>query len=169
MQIPDANLQISANAVAWYGAIVATFGAFVSLYNAWCDRSLVIIDFQKGMKIINAVPPYSEDKEYFIITVINKGRRPVALGTVAFTYNKSVGAYILPDSSLNQTNRVLTEQNPETRYLVEQDSIDFNRLNRIQVYDRTGKQYNKYYRKFGIVGSIFYTIQYKFKKLKLIK
>ena len=77
------RLEISASAVAWYGAIVATIGILVSLYNVLRDRARIKIKYQEDMQIIGPQTVYDSNKTYFNITVINKGRRPVNITKAA--------------------------------------------------------------------------------------
>lgn len=147
MQIPEITFQISANTVAWYGAIVATLGASVSIYNAWRDRAQIKIDFQKGMRIMNARPPYSEDKDYFSVNITNRGRRPVAIGNVGMKYF-SGETFILAGSIDDQHTRILTEEKPRTSILTDQSIIDFSKIYSILVYDQAGREYIKYFYKF---------------------
>jgi len=137
------SINISAESVAWYGAIVATLAVIVSIYNIWKDRGHIKITYQKGMRLINAAPPWSEDKDYFSVHIINKGRRPVAIGNVGIRYI-SGDTFLLSGSLDNQSERILTEEKPHTTILTDQSMIDFTKIYCILVYDQTGREYIKY-------------------------
>lgn len=138
------SINISAESVAWYGAIVATLGAIVSIYNAWKDRGHIKITYQKGMRIVNAAPPWSEDKDYFSVHITNRGRRAVAIGNVGIKYI-SDETFLLSGSLDNQQERVLTEEKPSTTILTDQSMIDFTKVSCILVYDQAGREYKKYF------------------------
>ncbi|HWZ22249.1 MAG TPA: hypothetical protein VNW06_06315 [Cytophagaceae bacterium] len=157
MTTPIFSIQISADTVAWYGAIVATGALLVSAYNAWRDRARIKIKYQKGMFIINAVSPYSEQKTYFVINIINTGRRPVSIGNVGIRLFKG-GALLLSDS-LTSVNRILTEEKPETQITTEQDLLDFSKVHYIEVYDKTGRQYRQYFHAFPTFKKVIYLIK----------
>jgi len=159
------NLQISASTVAWYGAIVATLSACVAIYNAWRDRAMIVITYQKRMKIMNAIPPLSEDKHYFIVTIRNRGRRAVSIGNAGIMYIS--GEYFLLGDSIHNianTNRVLTEEKPDTQIISEQEGVDFSKLYYIQVFDKAGREYRKYTSKIPTFKKWWYKIKIIFTK-----
>jgi len=157
------QFKINTDVVAWYGAIVATSGLFLSGYNIFRDKAKVVVSYQKGMRFLNALSPYSENKDYFIITATNKGRRPVAIGNVAIKYF-SGETFILADSVSNQNERVITEEKPETKVVTDQSEIYFSKLYYIQVFDRAGREYRKYLGRFPTFKKFWYLIKNYAKK-----
>jgi len=157
----NVSITITASTVAWYAAVMATASAFVSFYNILRDRAKIIISHQKGMKMINPAPGFSAEKNYVIVTVRNKGRRPISLGNAAFaTINGE--ALIITDSFMNTSgdNRILTEENPEGKFIVDPEGIDFSEILYIQVFDKAGREYRKYMCKLPT----FRKFLYKFRK-----
>jgi hypothetical protein len=144
---PEISIQISTTSVAWYGAIVATISAIVAILNMWRDQARVKVTFQKGLMIMNAIPPYSEDKTYFAVHITNKGRRPVAVGNIAVKYI-SGETFILASSLDNQETRIITEEKPHTMILTDEETIDLPKLSTILVYDLSGRKYVKYLTRF---------------------
>ncbi len=156
MTLPEISLQISATSVAWYGAIVATISAIVGIINALRDRARVDISFQKGLMLVNARAPYTDDKTYFAVNITNKGRRPVAIGNVGVKYI-SGETFILAGSLDNQETRVLTEEKPRTMILTAEETLDLTKLHTILVYDLSGREYIKHLYMFpGFRRLIFY-------------
>jgi hypothetical protein len=83
--IPDTlTITITAETVAWYGAIVATLALGATLVNLWLDRERIRVEARVGWKMIGG--PYKSDKRYIVITVSNWGRRPRTIDRVGFTY-----------------------------------------------------------------------------------
>lgn len=158
MLIPEVSLKISASSVAWYGAVVATIGAVVSIYNAWRDRAQIKIDSQKNMRIMNARPPYLENKDYFSVNITNRGRRPVAIGNVGMKYF-SGKTFILAASIDDQHTRILTEEKPRTSILTDQSTISFQNLYCVLVYDQAGREYIKYFHQFPTFRKCLYKIR----------
>ena len=72
-------MDITSNSVAWYAALLATVNTVVIIINYLRDRPKVCIEYSKDMQIINGNPLYQDDKNYFNVTVINKGRRPIKI------------------------------------------------------------------------------------------
>ena len=139
------RLEISASAVAWYGAIVATIGILVSLYSVLRDRAKIKIKYQKDMQIIGPQTVYDPNKTYFNITVINKGRRPVNITKAAIRTVGGERKYaLLSDSFLAHRNRILNESNPTTEFMMEQIEDLLASAWFICVYDATGRAYRKF-------------------------
>ncbi len=148
--MPSLSLTISADAVAWYGAIVATVAAVVSLYVAIRDRSRVVISYQEKMWVMQS-PRHDENAEYFCITVRNAGRRTVTLGNVGIKLMNGK-ALLLSDSVDGSRNKVLSENNPRTEFLTKRDGLPaISEFYRIEVYDEAGGKHYKYFSRFPTV------------------
>ena len=86
------TLTISAGAVAWYGAILATVGTFVQLLNFLRDRKSVMIKLKRDMEMLGeGLGPYV-GKTIALVTVVNVGRRPLTISTIGLQYDDGVGA-----------------------------------------------------------------------------
>jgi len=153
------DLKITADMVAWYGAIVATTSVLFSGYNIYRDRPRLKIQFQRNLRIINAVLPYEEDKDYFSIIVINKGQRTTSIGNVGIKlYTK--GSLIITDCFTHGKNKILNEQNPRVEFLTREEEINFHNCYYIQVFDQTGKTYRKYFSHFPTFARIIYLMSH---------
>ena len=134
------SINITAESVAWYGAIVATISVIFSGINLWRDRAKIKISHSQSW--VHA-PGYDANELYFDIQVRNVGRRTVALGNVGI--KQFDGSSLLLAASFDKRiNKVLTEQNPRTNFLTPVKEIDFNKAHYIAVFDETGKEYRKY-------------------------
>jgi len=134
----DVNISISASSVAWYGAILASLTTLKVLKDLWHDRSRVKIEWLFNMSITG------ETKKYFLVNVINKGRRPVKITHVATKEYGQTRVGLLGHSLTNEKSRILTEENPSTNYPVVQGDISPKSLWYVVVYDARGKEYRKY-------------------------
>ncbi len=152
MEIPQIKLEISANAVAWYGAIVATIAAAVSIFMALRDRARIKIICEKDRIIIGEQSIYPKDKTYFNVSVVNRGRRPIRIEKVAFrTIGRKKRFALFSDSFLQERRKVLTEEYPRTDFMTEQDEDLLKSVWYIAIYDGAGKTYKKYLKFFPIV------------------
>ena len=132
------NISVSAEAVAWYGAIVGTGSLAVSALNAWRDRAWIKISAGAGYNVKNA-PGYSPDKLYISVTVANRGRRPVTISKVWFdTTAPNQGPHLLLSDSFLQGAREVAE-GKSTIYLMDQTGLDLSTLKRVVVADATGR------------------------------
>lgn len=149
MTIPHLNIEISASVVAWYGAIVATTSALISFIHFLRDRAKIKVECRSDMQIAGNTGPYSPDKTYFNVTVINRGRRPVNITKAAI---RNLGTYkkflLLTDSFSSSRNRVLTEDNPTTEFFIVQSEALLDSSLYVCVYDATGREYRKYLHRF---------------------
>ncbi len=157
--MPTFSLTISAAAVAWYGAIVATTAAIISLYVAIRDRSRVVISYQEKMWVMNS-PLHDEHAEYFCVTVRNAGRRTVALGNVGIRLMNG-SALLLSDSVDGSRNKVLSENNPRTEFLTKRDGLPATvEFYRIEVYDEAGGKHYKYFSRFPTVRWVRHRLKF---------
>jgi hypothetical protein len=143
MSLPNITIQISADAVAWYGAVIATIAATVSIYNAWRDRSKVILEFGRNFR-----RPDDWDKPLFYISVVNHGRRPVRIDKSWVTVYGYDGEALLADSLNTRQERTLDERNPKITFWTEESTLDVSNIYRISASDETGRVYQKYIKKF---------------------
>jgi len=74
------NIIISGDAVAWYGAIVATVIAIATGYAVWRDRGRLKVSVRSNVRITESFGPYSKDNRYMVIEAANAGRRPLKIG-----------------------------------------------------------------------------------------
>ena len=98
--MPDQLLiiKISASAVAWYGAIVATFSAFILLLNYLRDRGRIKVKLSQGFL---AYGPNLEKDVQIFIEAINVGRRPVTLTGVGFSLKNGRQLVIIKPEPIN--------------------------------------------------------------------
>lgn len=96
MPIPIIKIEISANAVAWYGAIVATLSVIVStIYSIY----LILKDKRKlRIKVSEAVIiPWKDDEVKLLIQAINNGDKQITLTSVGLTLNNKKHLMIFPE------------------------------------------------------------------------
>jgi hypothetical protein len=142
----DANLSgnTALCVVAWYAAIVSTFGLLISLYTVWKDRVRLAITITPDMLLIEG-HRYDPSKTYISVTIRNRGRRATKISTVYLKLYRTRGYFFLKDS-MYQLNRVLTEENPRTNVMIDQDLVDPSRIEYAVVNDEAGYKHVKYYR-----------------------
>lgn len=160
MSIPDLKLEITANAVAWYGAIVASLGFVFGLYNILRDRARVKIEYGPDRKVIGT-GIYDENKDYLCIKVINKGRRPIKIDQALLVELGNDKNLILADSFSDKRIKVLSEECPSTTFMAQQDLFDLKKILYVQIEDGTGRKHKKYVKRFPT----FWMVCYFFKKI----
>ena len=139
----EINISVSASAVAWYGAVVATVGFLVSLYNVWRDRARVKLDYSWNNFIVG--DPTKEDVEYLSVDVTNIGRRPVKITHVGAKEHGKTSTIMFKDGFYRQEeDKILTERRPRTSYLIEQNDIKHKNIWYIFVIDARGKEFRAY-------------------------
>ena len=92
MVLPIIKIEISANIIAWYGAILATGSLSIAILNYLRDRRVVKIKISDGWLIPN--PWGGEDKKIFI-EAQNHGKRPVTLISTGFILSNG-SSIVLP-------------------------------------------------------------------------
>jgi hypothetical protein len=152
-------IQISAGAVAWYGAIVATASFCFSAFQIWRDSSRIKILFEKGINLYNASPLYEEGVDYIAVTVINKGRRPVRISQANVFIIGKKNRFLLTDSFADHRIQILTEENPKTQFFAKAADFDVDKIFKIVVVDATGNNYIKYVKKIPTFLRIYYHLK----------
>lgn len=156
----ELKLEITASAVAWYGAIVASLGFAFSGYQIWRDSSRIKISLEKNMRFYNSEPIYKENVEYVGVSVINKGRRPVKITHAAFKILGEEGKQLLlADSFANHRVQILTEESPKTQFFVEASLVDVEKIWCIDISDGAGNQYKKYTKTFPTFMRVAYYVK----------
>jgi len=130
------NLTITADTVAWYGAVVSTVALAVSAINVVRDRARIVVSAQVGMRLMGTGGGYKPNTDYIVITVANRGRRPRTIEKVGFTYRTAERSQpvIAADSALKGP-RELTEGR-SSMWMVEQDAITADDIEEVWAYDQ---------------------------------
>jgi len=153
MSLPNITIQIPANIIAWYGAVIATIAAIVSIYNTWRDRSKVILEFGR-----NFHRPEDWDSPMFYISVINRGRRPVKIDKSWITVYGYAGEVLLADSLTTGQERTLDERNPKITFWTKESTLNVRNIYCVSASDETGKVYKKYVKKFPTFTKLWQAI-----------
>lgn len=176
MKIPEITIQISANSVAWYAAIVSTLGILISGYNAWRDRSRVTLSFGRNFRNIESYYEHNyedgfynsnlkqREKTMFYVSVINHGRRPVKIDKAwvkTFQYEEQG---LLADSINTKQERVLEEKNPKITFWTDESVMNVDDIYCIYASDDTGRVYKKYLKKFWFIKKGCLWMKNKFKR-----
>ena len=136
------NITITADAVAWYAAIVATLGSLVTGYAVWRDRARVKVLARPNMKITESWGDYSKGRTYIFIEVANVGRRPVHLQGLPWFTVKGQKKPVYAVKSRWEPKDLLDEGENATM-LCDQESlkVDLSTLDKIIVRDATGRKW----------------------------
>jgi hypothetical protein len=133
------KLEITADTVAWYAAIVATLSVFLSILKFWRDRAKIKITLSKNMSMYPSEFG-DENKTFMVVDIANIGQRPITITKVGF--ETTTDKDILLADSLKKGARELNE-GKSTSYLTDESQISFEKLTTIIVFDATGKKYKR--------------------------
>ncbi|PIS43064.1 MAG: hypothetical protein COT24_00170 [Candidatus Kerfeldbacteria bacterium CG08_land_8_20_14_0_20_40_16] len=161
--IKELSINISATAVAWYGAILATISFIYSAYSVWRDKARIKIEFKKDVQVMN-MPLYDSKNKYINISVINRGRRPIRIEKALLKMVNAKGFSLLSDSFVEHRRKILTEEHPCSDFLCLQDDINPDKIWYILVIDGTGKKYIKYLDFFGSLEHLLFLIKNIYEK-----
>jgi len=155
------SISITADTVAWYGAIVATLGAVKVIYDIWGDKGRLDISFQRDMFIAG-----SDGEDQVLIKVVNKSKRPSQITHVGMRFYKDWDKALL---FVNEPTRNLSEANPSAMYLQPQKDLDLADLWFVFVIDVRGKEHHLYWKRLGFLKWWQYKIRNKLRKLGILK
>lgn len=140
------QITISAEAVAWYGAIVATTSAILGAISVFRDRAKIRVSATPDMKIVQSVGDYSKDSSYILIEVANVGRRTVHLRELPYLTLKGEKRTSLIVKGPWQPSSILAEGESATM-LGRQQDVDLSQIRRVIVTDATGRRWKGKVRK----------------------
>lgn len=135
----DGEITISASVVAWYAAIVATASLGVSAFLAFRDRARIVVKGSLNYKVTTTAGGYDPSKLYMIVTVANRGRRPVTIEKV-FLQMKEKPHSILADSLSRGPSEI--SEGKSVTFLCEQLGSELDRVKKIVAIDQTGRHWN---------------------------
>lgn len=156
---------IKENAIALYGALAASASLIWHVYGIWRDKVRVVLGIQGNMRVAppeNAFP-YKPDTDYYMLKVVNKGRRPVKLQQAGVKLFSSKRYIVFSDSFTVPINRVLTETSPATQFLCEQTQFDLEDVEFIWALDGAGRKYKKYLHKLPTMKKLLLKINNRLK------
>jgi len=154
------TIEISSNIVAWYGAIIASASLIFAVYNIIRDNARVKVKYSFNNRIVGNPAPYKSDIKYIEIEAINAGRRPIRIDKAYIDFYNEDQKALFRDSFSDHRNKILTEENPRTSFLVEQKEIDVKNMRSVTVVSGTGGEFKKYVSKFPTGMELYY----KFRK-----
>lgn len=135
------SVNITAETVAWYAAIIATFSAIKVVYDILTDRRKIRLSFRTDVRVQGG--NYNPDEEQFCLEVVNTGKRVVKIVNAGY-FEKGGMKCILSDSLFNLESRVLTDSNPSTSYFIPLQEVDVDKLWYLYALDGRNKVYKKY-------------------------
>ena len=141
------SIDISANVIAIYAAIIATFSALKVIYDILTDMRKIKLSYRTDVTIQNH-PDYKPNEPHFCIEVVNTGKRVVKIVNVGY-FTKDGMKNILSDSLFDLQNRILTDSNPSTSYLLPLKDVDINKIWYLYALDGRNKTYEQYLMRFG--------------------
>ena len=125
---------------AWYGATLSSLGFSLALYVALRDRARPRISVQKDMILVSG-DVYEKDGPFLVVTVANRGRRPLTVALVGFTLRRKKGQLILPEA-LTKGPREIREGKSDS-FMAYQEAIPLRDLDKVVVRDSTGRTWKK--------------------------
>lgn len=141
------TITISTDLISIYAAIIATFSAVKVIYDILTDRRKIKLSYRTDVTVQNH-PDYNANEQHFCIEVVNTGKRIVKIINVGY-FTKDGTKNILSDSLFDLQNRILTDSNPSTSYLLPLKDVDIKQIWYLYALDGSNKTYKRYYMRFG--------------------
>jgi len=128
--------------VAFWGAITGTISLVVAYFTYKRDDIKIKVDVKKGWRVVRS-SDHDPNEDQVVVTVSNKGRRPVTITKIAYQFLKKDFGVIWADS-MQFGSRELIE-GKSTDYIMLQSKIDdFSEISYFSAYDAVGNAYKKY-------------------------
>jgi len=100
VEVTKTSVHLSIDPYAAFAVIVSLASLLVSIIAIRRDRPKVYIRIKRGWELVNPMPGYSENTPYFVVSVANRGVRPLTIGSVGGRYLKENGGFIFSDSMI---------------------------------------------------------------------
>jgi hypothetical protein len=100
MSWPNFHITISASIVAAYAAVLSTITGAAQLWNYRRDRARIKVSAQNNMVMFGDIR-YKNNQELCIVTVANRGRRPVTITTVGGYREYPLDLFVVVDCRPN--------------------------------------------------------------------
>jgi|SRR5579859_1296916 len=139
MPLPNIQINITANIVAAYAALMSTCTGAVQLFNFLRDRSRVRVKVGHKMQIMG--DPRYRDKTLTIVTVINAGRRPVTISTVGATCLHPTPNFIIVECQPSLPYELTEGKNLIAILPNDAKGPDLSRVASWEAWDAVGKAY----------------------------
>ena len=140
------NITISGNAVAWYGAIVATASVIVGGYSVWRDRAKLKVTARPDMEVFGSSGDFPKDGTYVVIKVANVGRRVIHLKELPVfkRKGKKTGGLVVTGPWLPKADLAEGES---AEMFCPQDGLDWTQIPCVVVSDAVGRNWTARIRK----------------------
>ncbi len=136
----EITIEITANIVAWYAAVVATMAVLISDWTAWRDRARVIVT-GIGPYRVTIGGPYDPTKEYIVITVANHGRRPKTVKMAGVKFRSGKSKHLVAADSVSKGPQELTEGRSFDYYMKIEGDLSLENVKYVWAYDQTGREF----------------------------
>lgn len=150
------TIEISSTVVAWYAAIVASASLIFGVYSILRDTAFIKVRYSLDNYIVGHSGSYKNNVEYLEIEAINVGRRPVRIEKAYIDFYSRNYKALFKDSFSDHRNKILTEENPRTSFIVEKEEIDVMNMKSVVVVSGTGKEFKKYVSAFPTCMTLYY-------------
>lgn len=129
------------DAVAWYGAVVATSSLYLGIYLALRDRSRPKISARANQKLGGNPGAYDPSKTYIVATITNKGRRVFIVSKVWLQQRgDSQGGLIFVDSMMVKGG-TRVEEGESKSFLMAQENLDLEAILGVAFQDQIGRKW----------------------------
>jgi len=148
MATSTVSIEISANTVAWYGAIIATISLGLNIYKIWKDRPRLKISISKNYKIVgfdisNKEVDLEPGKLFWLLSIINVSKYKLTIDQIGVEYKyEKGGALIVKDYNGPIQTFELTPFTSK-QFIFSEELLPLNKIKNVSVKDATGKIWKK--------------------------
>ncbi|MHC4197301.1 MAG: hypothetical protein ACYSRP_05225 [Planctomycetota bacterium] len=134
--------------IAISGPIIASISLGWHIWNIVRDKAKITIKCRHDMKPFGVLATiYDPNKTYLSTKIINKGRRPVKISQAGLKSKGTTYWSVSADCFYPLLDRTLTEENPSTNFMIQQEGLDLGNIDFVWAVDATEKMYKEKYKK----------------------
>jgi len=140
------KIEISADTVAWYGAIVATTSLLIGVYKVWIDQPRLKFSVAReyeiwGTDTDGSFKNIEPGKAFWMIQIANIGRRSIILNSIGVEWRDKKGGALISRDYNGPVQRFELKPGNSRKIVINSALIDINRVKNIYARDTTGKSH----------------------------
>ena len=140
------KIEISANIIALYGAILATISLLIGIYKIWIDRPRLKFSVDREYEILGtdtngSFKNIEPGKTFWMIQIINIGRQSIIINSIGIEWRDRKGGALISKDYNGLVQCFELKSGNSRQIVINSALLDINRVKNIYARDATGKSH----------------------------
>jgi hypothetical protein len=144
MATSTVSIEISANSVAWYGAIIATISLGLNIYKIWKDRPHLKITIRKDYEIVgfddsNKEVNLEPRKSFWLLSIANVSKYKLTIDQIGVEWKDKKGGAIVVKDYNGPIQTFALAPYTSRQFIFSEELLPLNKIKNVWIKDATGK------------------------------